>query len=218
VSEQSNHITQASLRSPRSAAIAGIIFSVLLIGLIVMLQFSLPADPADVNVEWLEEYSAAASVALGLLTVAGIAFLWFMGVARDLLGRLEDQFLSTVSIGSGLLFLAMLFVWASVGAAILVSYAEAGTTLATSGVYRFGRTLMVQISENFTLRLAGVYVFSSGTTWFRTGVLPRWLAFLTMGAALVLWLFASFFWWVQLVFPAWVFLVSIYILMVNKSD
>jgi hypothetical protein len=39
-----------------------------------------------------------------------------------------------------------------------------------------------------------------------------------MATALVLWLFASFFWWAQLVFPAWVFLVSIYILMVNKSE
>lgn len=218
MSEQKNHITQASLRSPRSAAIAGIIFSVLLIGLSVMLRFSLPADPADVNLAWLEEYAAAVSVAVGLVAVAGIAFLWFMGVVRDLLGNLEDQFLSTVSIGSGLLFLAMLFVWASVGAAILVSFAEADTELANNGVYRFGRTLMVQISEIFTMRLAGVYVLSSGTTWFRTGVLPRWLAFLTMGTALVLWLFASFFWWVQLVFPAWVLFVSVYILLGNKND
>lgn len=218
MAEQRNHITQANLRTPRSAAIAGIIFSVLLIGLIVMMQLSLPADPADVNVEWLEEYAAAASLGLGLLTVAGIAFLWFMGVARDLLGYLEDQFLSTVSLGSGLLFLAMLFVWAAVGSAMLVSYASDGAALAGSGVYRFGRTLMVQISGVYALRMAGVYAFSSATIWFRTGVLPRWLASVTWGVALVLWVFASFFWWVQLVFPAWVFLVSIYVLMTSERD
>jgi hypothetical protein len=112
----------------------------------------------------------------------------------------------------------MLFVWAAVGGAILVSYARDGAALAGSGVYRFGRTLMVQISGVYALRMAGVYAFSSATIWFRTGVLPRWLAIITWGVALVLWIFASFFWWVQLVFPAWVFLVSIYVLLVSERD
>jgi hypothetical protein len=218
MSEQTQHITRTSLRSPRSAAIAGIIFAVLLIAFSVLMQLTLPADPADINGEWLEEYAAAASIALGFLTVAGIAFLWFMGVARDLLGHLEDQFLSTVSLGSGLLFLAMIFVWAAVGSAILVSYARDGADFAGSGIYRFGRTLMVQLSGIYAMRMAGVYVFSSGTTWFRTGVMPRWLAIITWGVALLLWIAAGFFWWVQLAFPAWVFLVSIYILLVSPRN
>ena len=40
---------------------------------------------------------------------AGIAFLWFIGVVRDQLGEVEDRLFSTVFLGSGLLFLAMLF-------------------------------------------------------------------------------------------------------------
>jgi len=43
------------------------------------------------------------------LPFAGIAFLWFIGVLRDRLGELEDRFFATVFLGSGLLFLAMLF-------------------------------------------------------------------------------------------------------------
>ena len=40
---------------------------------------------------------------------AGIAFLWFIGVLRNRVGALEDQFFSTVFLGSGLLFVASLF-------------------------------------------------------------------------------------------------------------
>jgi hypothetical protein len=141
-----------------------------------------------------------------------------MGVARDLLGHLEDQFLSTVSLGSGLLFLAMIFIWAAVGGTILVSYAKEGADFTGSGIYSISRTLMGQLSGVYAMRMAGVYAFSSGTTWFRTGVMPRWLAIITWGVALVLWIAAGFVWWVQLVFPAWVFLVSIYILAVSPRE
>ena len=39
-----------------------------------------------------------------------VAFLWFIGVVRDQLGNVEDRLFSTVFLGGGLLFLAMLFV------------------------------------------------------------------------------------------------------------
>lgn len=180
-----------------------------------MMQLALPTDLSDFDEDLFDQYANTASISLGLLTVAGLAFLWFMGVARDLLGRLEDQFLSTISLGSGLLFLALLFVWAAIGGAILVSYSRDGPALAGNDVYRFGRTIMSQISGIYAIRMAGVYVFSSGTAWFRTGVASRWLVYLTWGVAIVLWLFSGFFWWIQLVFPAWVFLVSIYVILVN---
>ena len=50
------------------------------------------------------------AIALNLLPFAGIAFLWFIGVVRDRLGEGEDRFFATVFLGSGLLFVAMLFV------------------------------------------------------------------------------------------------------------
>ena len=56
---------------------------------------------------------------------AGIAFLWFIGVVRDGFGRFEDKFFSSVFIGSGLLFLAMMFVASAVGVALEHSHAAA---------------------------------------------------------------------------------------------
>src|SRR5215468_6565073 len=112
------------LRTPRSAAVAGIIFSVLLISALVLLRVSVPAHPA-VPGQWLTDSRRRASVAiaLNLIPFAGIAFLWFVGVLRDRIGQREDRFFATVFLGSGLLFVGMLFVAAATAGAVV-----AGTT------------------------------------------------------------------------------------------
>src|SRR5262249_43164738 len=58
-------------------------------------------------------------LALELVPFAGIAFLWFIGVVRDRIGQREDRFFATVFLGSGLLFVALLFVASAVTAAFL---------------------------------------------------------------------------------------------------
>jgi L-asparagine transporter-like permease len=45
--------------------------------------------------------------------------------------------------------------------------------------------------------------------------MPRWLALVTYALALVLLISIGFTPWVVLVFPAWVFLISVYILILN---
>ena len=52
---------------------------------------------------------------------SGIAFLWFIAVVRHLIGDREDRFFATVFLGSGLLFVAMLFIAAGVGGALLAA-------------------------------------------------------------------------------------------------
>src|SRR5260370_28683872 len=103
------------LRTPRAAAVAGIVFSVLLIAAFVLLRLSVPADPRVAGT-WLTDSGRRVAVAIGLNLVpfAGIAFLWFIGVLRDRIGEREDRVFATVFLGSGLVFLAMLFVAAAV--------------------------------------------------------------------------------------------------------
>ena len=218
MADQPGHLTQQRLRSPRSAAIAGLIFSVLLSAIIIMIQISFPADPVDFRSDWLEANSNVVSLAIGLVPLAGIAFLWFMGVARDLLGHLEDQFFSTVFTGSGLLFLGMLFVWAAIGGTILIIHNENPQILIKGGFYEVGRILMSEVIGVFAMGMAGVYVFSTGSIWMRTGAVPRWLAIVTWGIAVVLWLSVFLSWWFRLAFPIWVFVVSIYIMVVSRPD
>ena len=113
------------LRTARSAAVAGIIFAVFLITALVLLRVSVPAH-SEVAGAWLTDSRrrAAVAVALNLIPFAGIAFLWFIGVIRDQLGRREDRFFATVFLGSGLLFLGMLFVAAAVVGAMLAAFGD----------------------------------------------------------------------------------------------
>ncbi len=106
--DQEKSIIQTRLTTPRAAAIAGILFSILLIASLVLVRISVPANPQDVGT-WLSVGWRNIKLALNLLPFAGIAFLWFIGVVRDRLGQQEDRFFATVFLGSGLLYLAMLF-------------------------------------------------------------------------------------------------------------
>ncbi len=155
------------------------------------------------------------SLALTLVPFAGIAFLWFIGVVRDRLGKLEDQLFSTVFFGSGLLFLAMIFVASAIAGGILAIYALESETLVESSVLTFGRAVMYTITNVYAIRMAGVFMISLGTVWIRTRVMPRLLVFLTYLLALALLLAINFGVWLLLVFPAWVFVISVYILVVS---
>ena len=103
-----------ALKTPRSAAIAGIIFSVLYGTSMVLINMPLPHDPTAF-LAWLEADTTTVTLALNLIPYAGIAFLWFIGVIRDLLSDQEDRLFATVFLGSGLLFLALTFIGAVSG-------------------------------------------------------------------------------------------------------
>jgi hypothetical protein len=174
MTEEQVTLTRPELTTPRAAAVAGIIFAVLLSTGYVLIRLSIPADPADGGA-WLKDSASSIAFALSLVPFAGIAFLWFIGVVRDRLGHLEDQFFSTVFLGSGLLYLAMTFVAAALAASLLAGYALEPTEIFESGVYTFARLVMHRISNVYAVRMAGVFMISLGTIWFRTRLMPRWL-------------------------------------------
>jgi hypothetical protein len=128
---------------------------------------------------------------------------------------LEDQFFSTVSFGSGLLFLAMTFAAAALAGGILAAHAAEHGRLIDSGVYTFAREVTYRITNVYAIKMAAVFMISLGTIWVRTRVMPRWLAFLTYALALGLLLSISSSLWVLLIFPAWVCVVSVYLLTTN---
>jgi hypothetical protein len=207
-------LSSQTLKTPRAAAIAGIIFAVLFSSSVVLIRLSIPANPADGGV-WLGDRAETVSLALSLVPFAGIAFLWFMGVVRDRLGHLEDQFFSTVFFGSGLLFLAMTFASAALAGGTLIAHAVESGRLIDSGVYTFARAVMYRITNVYAIKMAGVFMISLGTIWLRTQVMPRWLALLTYALALTLLLSISSSLWVTLIFPVWVCVASLHILVSN---
>ncbi len=209
-------LTRQAVRTPRAAAVAGIIFSVLFTISMVLIRLALPEDLRGTDVAtWLQGNTTTISLALTLVPFAGIAFLWFVGVVRSRLGDLEDQFFSTVFFGSGLLFLSMMFISAAIAGGMLGSYAIEADTLVKSGVITFGRAIMYSITNVYGVRMAGVFMVSLATIWIRTHVMPRVFVFLTYALALVLLVSSNLTLWLVLVFPAWVFVISVFILVIS---
>ena len=204
----------ARLRTPRAAAVAGILFSVLLITSLVLIRISVPSDPL-VAQGWLSTNSGTVALALNLIPFAGIAFLWFVGVVRDRIGEREDRFFATVFLGSGLLFLAMLFASAAIaGSVILLRSADLEQEVA-SEIYIFGRATSYEIMNIYAIKMAGVFMISTSTLALRTAIIPRWMAFLGFALALTLLLSIGTIDWISLVFPVWVLMISVFILIEN---
>jgi hypothetical protein len=200
--------TRSNLRTPKAAAIAGIVFSVLLITVFWLLRTSIPADPQEPG-SWLRSNSSFVALALNLLPFAGIAFLWFIGVLRDRLGDLEDRFFSTVFFGSALLFLAMLFTAAALTGAILITFAAAPEKLIGSAAFQLARAAAYNLVNVYMVKMASVFMIATATVARHTAIMPRWLAFMGFALAYIL-LFGSFYIsWSFLVFPTWVFLISV---------
>ncbi len=203
-----------SLRTPRAAAIAGIIFSVLMFLSLTLIRLSVPADPAESGA-WLANNWRKVELALNMIPFAGIAFLWFIAVVRDRLGEREDRFFSTVFLGSGLLFLAMLFAAAAIAGGIMYAFGASPRQLMEGGSYGFGRAITYEIVNVYAMKMAGVFMISTCTLGLRTGIFPRWLVYLGYVFALSLMVSLGFFPWIELVVPLWVFMISVYILIEN---
>jgi hypothetical protein len=204
--------TRAALRTPRAAAVAGILFSLLLIAALVLLRVSVPSDPAETGA-WLSDSGrrAALSIALGLVPFAGIAFLWFIGVVRDRIGALEDRFFATVFLGSGLLFVAMLFV-AAAFAGGLIAQSVKSPAAPGADTLTFGRRVTALLLNVYAMRMAAVFTITTVTIALRTGIMRRWLGYVGYAAALVLLVGVGLTPWVELLFPAWILALSIDIL------
>ena len=202
------------LRTPKSAAIAGILFALMLGTVIVMMSSAIPRDPGHGAI-WITNASSRSSVAfaMNLIPFAGIAFLWFIGVIRNRLGDREDKFFATVFLGSGLLFVGILFTAAAVMGSALFVYSESPAfsraTLRMALV--LGSTLLV----TFGARMAAVFTLSVTTIGLRTQLVPRWLSVIGFACAVALVLTPPAPKLTQLVFPIWVLILSLHILLVS---
>ncbi len=207
-------LTRDRLRTPRAAAIAGILFSALLICSLWLLRMSVPADPLEAGA-WLQTSTRRVAFALNLVPFAGIAFMWFIGVLRDRLGKREDQFFATVFLGSGLLFLGMIFVAAASAGALILAYSVQPKTIFDAGTFAFARAFTYGIIHIYAYKMAVVFMITASTLAIRTRITARWIAFAGYASAGVLLFGGGYVDWPLFVLPTWVLLVSGYILFDN---
>ena len=194
-----------SIRAIRAAGVAGLVFAALLTTSLLILRADPPTsgDAAGARDTWL--------AALYLVPFAGIAFLWFLAALRRRIGRLEDQFFSTVFLGSGLMFVAMLFA-ASAAASAALAAGRFGGGPENQAAFEFGRALANTLFYVFAVKMAAAFMLVSSTIGLRTRSIPRWFVLVGFAAGIVMLFSVGFFAILALIFPAWVAVVSVLLL------
>jgi hypothetical protein len=203
------------LETPRAAGIAGLVFSLLFV-VAILLSRPAPArgSTAEEIASFYLERGAGRVVLLGLYLIpfSGIAFLWFIAAIRAHLGERGDRFFATVFIGSGLLFVGMLFSASAAAGSLLAAVKYQGQPLPGPDTVVFARALAFAFLFVFGVRAAAVFMLVVSTIGLRTGFLPRWLVLAGYVGGLVFLFTVIYVELLVLILPAWVTAVSVVIL------
>lgn len=201
----------ASLRTARSAAIGGLVFAVLIALALYLLRQAFPTDgPIVSGAPPSESAMSQARISLTLLPYAGIAFLWFMAALFYNLGHSEHRLFTTVFLGSGIVFVALLFV-AGALAAGEINALSSGFELSEQMRATPGFTIN-ELLTNYAARMAAVFCLSLSAFGRATKLMPKWLSILGTITGLFLLLIPLGVPYVVYVFPTWVAILSIYLI------
>ncbi|MFJ3640971.1 hypothetical protein ACIPRD_14585 [Streptomyces sp. NPDC090108] len=216
---QGNRPGQQALETPRAAGLAGVVFALLIAAAIVLIRLGIPEGADAATAQELSDSSRrdAVRAALALVPFAGIFFLWFVGALRAHVGQVEDKFLATVLLGSGLVFTATMF-GAAAAAASVLSLAHTSGSSAGASTWDFGRQFAYTLMTGYAMRMAAVFVCSMSVIGHRMGVLPCPLSVVGFLTALTLLFVSSNVPWAELVFPAWSLVVSLHILVASGRN
>ena len=210
-----SRVFAAELRTARAAGLAGIVFAVVIGVVAVLWRSALPTDSH--SSQWITDSSRrhTVAVALWLIPYAGIAFLWFIGVIRTRLGDREDKLFATAFLGSGRLFVAMLFTAAGVMGGLLGLYS--GTHPVSAANVQLVAAVSTSLLTTFSIRMAAVFTLVVTSLGRRNGIVPGWLVVIGYLTALVLLFAPPRTLWATLLFPVWVFLLSVHIIFASAG-
>jgi hypothetical protein len=203
--------------SPRLAAAMGLVISVLFGAALVVVD-AVPhlGDPDTVYGAFYDGAgnTVVTAVALYLVPLAGIAFLWFVVALRSVLDTLEpapSAMAHGLNLLSGVVFVALLFAGtAALATPVFVTSIGGGAPLLPDA--RALTALGYGLVFVFSVRGAGMFALTTTTLLRGAGVMPR-------GVAVVAYLLAS---WLLLtatdhpasllLLPAWVLIVAVVLL------
>jgi len=200
------------------AAIAGIVcavgWSLSLRGLLA--SPGLGATRDQITAYYSHGSSPSVSVLLALMVAATIAFLWFVGVVRNRLGVRETRLVGTVFLGGSVLFTGLVVVGASALAAPSILVDVSGQA-PDPGATALLRALAAVVLAVFAPRVATLVMFSTAALSRQAGVLPHWLIVVTYVVGVTEFVNVTIATPTLYVFPAWIALVSIVVL-VRRPD
>lgn len=204
--------------TPRLAAVMGLVFAALFVAALVTVD-AVPHLDAPVS-DFGAFYDGAGdtvvtAVAIYLVPLAGIAFLWFAVALRSVLDGLETSpsaMAHGLNLLSGVVFVALLFAGtAALATPVLLTTIGGGAPLAPEiarGLSALGYGLVFL----FSVRGAGMFALTTTTLLRGAGVMPRGAAVVSYVLATWLLLTATDHPASLLVLPAWVLLVAVVLL------
>jgi hypothetical protein len=209
---------ERGLTTPRAAGVAGVVFAVLFTLALLLLRHSIGRglSTAAVMRDVVGGRSTLALAGLYMVPFSGIAFLWFIGVVRDRIGAREDKFFATVFLGSGLLFVAMVFAAAAVLGGLVAGNRFGTATPTDIATVGFARSVGYSFLFVYAAKVAGVFTFVASTILRRTDW-PRWTYLSGYLAALILVFSITFYEPIVLLFPAWVTAISLHVLLTGET-
>lgn len=107
----------------------------------------------------------------------------------------------------------MSFVAFAVAAAMM---SMQGAAAADPASYSFTRAIIDQVFNGYALKMAGLFMSALASLWRKTRVMPRSLALGTYALSILLLVSVSHNLWLTLLFPGWVLLISIFILVTGR--
>lgn len=206
----------ASLRTARSAAVAGLVFAIAFTVTLLLFRASFPvgafADPTRVPTP---EALQRSQWALILLPYVAIAFIWFMAALTYSLGHADTRLFTTVFLASGIAFVALVCVAGAVASAEIETLA-AGVEVNSEARVIPGSTVNALLT-NYSARMAAVFCLSLATFGRVRKLLPGWLTILGTLTGLFLLLVPLGFRYVEYIFPAWIAVLSVYLLIADPG-
>ena len=95
---------------------------------------------------------------------------------------------------------------------LIATESQHGSGGISAEVWRLGRHTSYTVLNVYAMRMAGAFAIVTTTIAARLGILPRWLTWFGFVVAVVLLVTVERFAWVQILFPVWVLVLSIYLL------
>jgi hypothetical protein len=154
--------------------------------------------------------------ALNLAPVGAVSFLWFIAVVRKRLGDREDQFFATAFLGTGLALVFFTVAAAATAAAPVLVVEYGDRTTPSHDVISLAHSLWFGLYVICASRFAAVFMFVTSTMGMRFGALPRWLGLLGYVMAIVLFITGAFSGPLAVLFPVWLVIVSVTLLVTSR--
>jgi hypothetical protein len=204
--------------TPRLAAVLGIVFAALFVAALLTVD-NVPHLSAPVTAYGAfydgPGNTVVTAVAIYLVPLAGIAFLWFAVALRSVLDQLESTpsaMAHGLNLLSGVLFVGLLFGGtAALATPVLLTTIGGGAPLdpeIARGLSALGYGLVFL----FSVRGAGMFALTTTTLLRGAGLMPRGVAVVAYLLAAWLLLTATDHPASLLVLPAWVLLVAVVLL------